>query len=143
MIAWVCGDTLIWKPSEKTPLSAMACQSLVAKVAAEEMPEIPAAVSSLMIGNGAEVGQALAGTFGDRQLEGQALDHAQSVVAAAIRTLERLRDIGWRSVLGEGPGGGQRPRIGRCCPRSESGCRENMPGAPSSKVDPLAALAKP
>jgi hypothetical protein len=59
-----------------------------------------------------EVGQALAGTFGDRQLEGQALDHAQSVVAAAIRTLERLRDIGWRSVLGEGPSGGERPRIG-------------------------------
>jgi hypothetical protein len=59
-----------------------------------------------------EVGQALAGTFGDRQLEGQALEHAQSVVAAAIRTLERLRDTGWRSLLGEGPSGGERPRIG-------------------------------
>ncbi|HEX6765203.1 MAG TPA: aldehyde dehydrogenase family protein, partial [Polyangiaceae bacterium] len=25
-IAWVCGDTVVWKPSEKTPLSAIACQ---------------------------------------------------------------------------------------------------------------------
>ena len=29
MLAWVCGDTCIWKPSEKTPLSAIACQNIV------------------------------------------------------------------------------------------------------------------
>ncbi len=32
MIAAVCGDVCIWKPSEKTPLSAFACQHLMAKV---------------------------------------------------------------------------------------------------------------
>ena len=29
MLALVCGDTVVWKPSEKTPLSAMACQAIV------------------------------------------------------------------------------------------------------------------
>lgn len=29
-LAWVCGDTVVWKPSEKTPLCALACQRLVA-----------------------------------------------------------------------------------------------------------------
>ena len=40
MIAWVCGDTCIWKPSEKTPLCALACQQIVAGVfAANQVPE--------------------------------------------------------------------------------------------------------
>ncbi|MDX5478127.1 MAG: aldehyde dehydrogenase family protein, partial [Cyclobacteriaceae bacterium] len=32
MIAWVCGDVCIWKPSEKAPLSGVACQHIVAKI---------------------------------------------------------------------------------------------------------------
>ena len=32
MLAWVCGDVCIWKPSEKTPLCAIACQNITAKV---------------------------------------------------------------------------------------------------------------
>ncbi|HEV2295075.1 MAG TPA: aldehyde dehydrogenase family protein [Tepidisphaeraceae bacterium] len=58
MIAWVCGDPVVWKPSEKTPLTAIACQNIVAEVMAE-MPEVPAGVSCLVIG-GADVGEALA-----------------------------------------------------------------------------------
>jgi aldehyde dehydrogenase (NAD+) len=27
-LAWVCGDSVVWKPSEKTPLTALACQKL-------------------------------------------------------------------------------------------------------------------
>jgi aldehyde dehydrogenase (NAD+) len=27
-VAWVCGDSVVWKPSEKTPLTALACQAL-------------------------------------------------------------------------------------------------------------------
>ncbi len=48
-LAWVCGDPVIWKPSEKTPLCALACQAVVASVL-REMPEIPKAVSSVIIG---------------------------------------------------------------------------------------------
>ena len=31
-LAWVCGDVCVWKPSEKTPLCAIACQNIVADV---------------------------------------------------------------------------------------------------------------
>ncbi len=58
MIALVCGDTLVWKPSEKTPLCAMACQQLAAGVLADEA-DVPAGVLNLVVG-GAEVGQAIA-----------------------------------------------------------------------------------
>jgi aldehyde dehydrogenase (NAD+) len=40
MLAWVCGDVCIWKPSEKTPVTAMACQHIVQSVfAANQVPE--------------------------------------------------------------------------------------------------------
>lgn len=32
MLAAVCGDTIIWKPSEKTPLCALACQNIIQDV---------------------------------------------------------------------------------------------------------------
>jgi aldehyde dehydrogenase (NAD+) len=58
MLAWVCGDPVVWKPSEKTPLTAIACQKIVAEVMAD-MPEVPPGVSCVVIG-GADVGEALA-----------------------------------------------------------------------------------
>ncbi len=58
-LAWVCGDPVVWKPSEKTPLCAIACQSVVASVL-HEMPNVPPAVSCVLICTGAGVGEALA-----------------------------------------------------------------------------------
>ncbi|MCG2616637.1 aldehyde dehydrogenase family protein [Terrimonas sp. NA20] len=49
MLAWVCGDVCIWKPSEKTPLCAVACQHIVAEVF--EKNQVPEGVSGLVIGN--------------------------------------------------------------------------------------------
>ena len=54
MLAWVCGDTCIWKPSEKTPLCALACQHIVASVFAAN--NVPEGVGCLITG-GREVGQ--------------------------------------------------------------------------------------
>lgn len=61
MLALVCGDTVVWKPSEKAPLCAIACQQLVNEVAAEfESADIKnVALSSVVIGL-ADVGEALA-----------------------------------------------------------------------------------
>ncbi len=40
MIALICGNTCVWKPSEKTPLSAIACQNIIADVLkANNVPE--------------------------------------------------------------------------------------------------------
>ena len=57
MLAWVCGDVCIWKPSEKTPLCAMACQHIVAEVFARN--NVPEGVSGLITG-GRETGEWLA-----------------------------------------------------------------------------------
>lgn len=57
-LAWVCGDPVIWKPSEKTPLCALGCQAIVQQVL-KDMPEVPAGISSLLVG-AADVGQAIA-----------------------------------------------------------------------------------
>jgi aldehyde dehydrogenase (NAD+) len=55
-VALVCGDPVVWKPSEKTLLTALACQALVAEAA--RRVGAPDAVSSLVLGE-AGVGAAL------------------------------------------------------------------------------------
>lgn len=60
MVGLVCGDPLVWKPSEKTPLCAMATHAIVESVL-REMPEVPDGVVGLLAG-GADVGQAIAGS---------------------------------------------------------------------------------
>ncbi|MCC6492663.1 MAG: aldehyde dehydrogenase family protein [Pirellulales bacterium] len=57
-VAWVCGDPVVWKPSEKTPLCALACQAIFRQTLAE-CQEVPPALSSLVIG-GADAGQRIA-----------------------------------------------------------------------------------
>ncbi|HEX4959144.1 MAG TPA: aldehyde dehydrogenase family protein [Lacibacter sp.] len=49
MLAWVCGDVCIWKPSEKTPLCAVACQHIIAKVFARN--HVPEGVSCIAVGD--------------------------------------------------------------------------------------------
>lgn len=49
MIAWVCGDVCIWKPSSKTPLCGVACQNIISEVF--KLNNIPEGVSNLVIGN--------------------------------------------------------------------------------------------
>ena len=56
-LALVCGDPVVWKPSDKTPLTALACQALVAEAA--RRVGAPAGVSAVLLG-GAAVGGALA-----------------------------------------------------------------------------------
>jgi aldehyde dehydrogenase (NAD+) len=57
-LALVCGNTCIWKPSEKTPLTALAIQSLFEKAAAR-FGDAPKGLSVLLIG-GRELGEILA-----------------------------------------------------------------------------------
>ncbi len=58
-LALVCGDSLIWKPSEKTPLTALAVQALFEQVAADFGDDAPHGLSQLLIG-GRELGERLA-----------------------------------------------------------------------------------
>jgi aldehyde dehydrogenase (NAD+) len=56
-LAFVCGDAVVWKPSEKTPLTALAVQSLFGR-AAEKFGGVPAGLSGLLIGD-ARLGEQL------------------------------------------------------------------------------------
>ena len=55
-LAFVCGDPVVWKPSEKTLLTALACQALATEAA--RRTGAPAHLSSVVLG-GVEVGEAL------------------------------------------------------------------------------------
>jgi len=55
MIAAVCGDVNLWKPSSKVPLSAIAVQKIISTVLEEN--SIPEGVFSLVIGKGATIGE--------------------------------------------------------------------------------------
>ena len=49
MLAWICGDVCVWKPSEKTPLTAIACQNIIQEVLRKN--DIPEGVSCLIVGD--------------------------------------------------------------------------------------------
>ena len=61
-LAFVCGDSVVWKPSEKTPLTALAVQAVFEKTArrfaAAGNGAVPAGLSEVIIG-GPEAGEAL------------------------------------------------------------------------------------
>ena len=56
MLAAVCGDVMIWKPSEKTPLTGVACQNIIRKVLKDN--DLPEGIFNLIIGD-AKVGAAM------------------------------------------------------------------------------------
>ena len=59
-LALVCGDAVVWKPSEKTPLTALACQALFERALQRyrDRGDAPDGLSQVVIG-GREVGEAL------------------------------------------------------------------------------------
>ena len=56
-IAWICGNVCVWKPSEKTPFSAIACQHIFKQVLKEN--DLPEGISCLIMGD-REIGQRMA-----------------------------------------------------------------------------------
>ncbi len=57
MIAAVCGNVSIWKPSEKTPLTAIACMNIVAEVL--KTNDLPDGIFNVVVGDRA-IGQTMA-----------------------------------------------------------------------------------
>jgi L-aminoadipate-semialdehyde dehydrogenase len=54
MLAMVCGDCVVWKPSSKTPLCAIATHNIIAKVLKEN--NVPEGVCNLIVANSKHVG---------------------------------------------------------------------------------------
>lgn len=57
-IALVCGNPIIWKPSEKTPLTAMTCMKILNRAIERFGDDAPDGLAQLVIG-GPEVGEAM------------------------------------------------------------------------------------
>ncbi len=56
-IALVCGDSTIWKPASKTPLTGIACMNIIHDVLKKN--NCPQGIVSLVVGSGSEVGEML------------------------------------------------------------------------------------
>jgi aldehyde dehydrogenase (NAD+) len=79
-VALVCGDPVVWKPSELTPLTALACQALIGRAAADV--GAPAAVSGLVLG--------------DRDLGERLVDDARIALVSATGSVRMGQQVGPR-----------------------------------------------
>src|SRR6185436_7156459 len=50
MLGLVCGDPIIWKPSDRTPLCAIACQNLAQEVIAQMGSDVPEGLLATVVG---------------------------------------------------------------------------------------------
>ncbi|MBW8360713.1 MAG: aldehyde dehydrogenase family protein [Kaistella sp.] len=48
-LSWICGNVTVWKPSEKTPLCAIACQNIINEVLKEN--NLPEGISTMIVGD--------------------------------------------------------------------------------------------
>ncbi|WP_311946675.1 L-piperidine-6-carboxylate dehydrogenase [Halomonas piscis] len=81
-LALVCGNSLIWKPSEKTPLTALACQALLERAMAEFGDEAPDHLSQVVIG--------------DRDIGERMSDDSRLPLISATGSTRMGRDVGPR-----------------------------------------------
>jgi aldehyde dehydrogenase (NAD+) len=79
-VALVCGDTVVWKPSELTPLTALACQALIER-AADDVGA-PGGVSGLVLG--------------DREAGEQLVDDERVALLSATGSVRMGREVGPR-----------------------------------------------
>jgi aldehyde dehydrogenase (NAD+) len=78
-LALVCGDPVIWKPSEKTPLTALACMAILDKALAR-FGDAPAGLAGCLIGD-ATIGEVL-------------VDHTAVAVVSATGSTRMGRAVG-------------------------------------------------
>lgn len=84
-LALVCGDAVVWKPSEKTPLTALATDAILQRAIAryrDEGHEIPEGLTAVLIG-GADIGELL-------------VDHTRVPVISATGSTRMGRAVGPR-----------------------------------------------
>jgi hypothetical protein len=73
-------------------------------------PDAAAAIKASRLS--AAISSELGESFEGQRLAGRAQEHAEATVAAALATIERLADEGWRSILGDQPGRAEQLRLG-------------------------------
>ncbi|MGW7007751.1 L-piperidine-6-carboxylate dehydrogenase [Streptomyces sp. NPDC054933] len=106
-VALVCGDTVVWKPSERTPLTAVACDALLTRAAADT--GMPSGVHQLVLG--------------DRTTGERLVDDARVALVSATGSVRMGREIAPRVGA----------RFGRCV--LELGGNNGAVVAPSADLD--------
>jgi aldehyde dehydrogenase (NAD+) len=81
-LALVCGDAIVWKPSEKTPLTALACAAIFGKAAKRLGGDVPEGLLSVLVG-GRALGEAL-------------VDHPRVALVSATGSTRMGREVGPR-----------------------------------------------
>ena len=87
-LALVCGNAVVWKPSEKTPLTALAVQAIFERVAAE-FDEAPDGLSSVLLGS-QELGGCSPTTLGSHRIRDSEAPRWARRVASRGTTLRTL-----------------------------------------------------
>ncbi|RUM20405.1 aldehyde dehydrogenase family protein [Rhizobium vallis] len=80
-LALICGNSVVWKPSEKTPLTALASQAILER-ALKRFGDAPAGLSQVITG-GREIGEAL-------------VDHKNVALVSATGSTRMGREVGPR-----------------------------------------------
>ena len=98
MLAWVCGNVCVWKPSEKTPITSVACQHIVNTVFAAN--NVPEGVSGLVNG-GREVGEWLAADINIPLISATGSTRMGKAVAAVCgaRLAKSLLELGGNNAI--------------------------------------------
>jgi aldehyde dehydrogenase (NAD+) len=98
MLAWVCGDVCVWKPSEKTPLCAIACQNITEMVFKKN--NVPEGVNNLIIGD-REVGEWMSNDTRIALISATGSTRMGKAVAAAVaqRLGKSLLELGGNNAI--------------------------------------------
>jgi aldehyde dehydrogenase (NAD+) len=80
-LALVCGNSVVWKPSEKTPLAALACQKIFER-AAKKIGGVPQGLASVVLG-GREISELL-------------VDHPRVALVSATGSTRMGREVAAR-----------------------------------------------
>jgi aldehyde dehydrogenase (NAD+) len=97
-LAWVCGDVCVWKPSEKTPLCAIACQNIIRPVFKKN--NVPEGVCNVIAG-GREIGEWMSNDVRIPLISATGSTRMGKAVAAAVgqRLGRSLLELGGNNAI--------------------------------------------
>ena len=97
-IALVCGNVCVWKPSEKTPFTAIKCQSLFSLVLKKN--KLPEGISNLIVG-GAEIDALMASDKRISLVSATGSTHMGKAVAASVakRLGKTILELGGNNAM--------------------------------------------
>ncbi len=97
-LAWICGNVCVWKPSEKTPLTAIACTNIVTEIFKKN--NVPKGVNNLIVG-GRDIGEWMSNDTNIALISATGSTRMGKAVAAAVaaRLGKSLLELGGNNAI--------------------------------------------